>query len=96
MVTARCRPSGRSRSVGGADEQAYYLGYLRALDAASTHDLTGDVEWAWYGDLRRSVVRCAARYLGDDPEKLPYRKGESRATTHPVTQRFPEPQATAV
>jgi hypothetical protein len=43
-----------------ADQQAYYVGYLRALDAAVTDDLTCDLGWRWYRDLRWCVARCVA------------------------------------
>lgn len=50
------------RCVEEADEKAYYLGYQQALDTASTHDLTCDLAWRWYGELRHCVARCAAYY----------------------------------
>lgn len=52
--------------VSDADEKEYYLGYLRALDTAATHDLTCDPARKWYEYLRRCAARCAAQYTGDN------------------------------
>lgn len=43
-----------------ADVRAYYIGYSRALETASTHDLTCDLAWRWYHELQDCVARCVA------------------------------------
>lgn len=55
-------------ALSRADEKAYYLGYLRALDAASTDDLTCEAAWRWYRELRDCVAVCAAHRDDDDTE----------------------------
>lgn len=53
-------------ALGEADKKAYYLGYLRALDTASTDDLTCEAAWKWYRELRDCVALCAAHHADDD------------------------------
>lgn len=49
---------------GKADVDAYYVGYLRALRTASTHDLGNDLAWRWYHEVQECVARCVAE-VGD-------------------------------
>lgn len=49
--------------LSDAETKAYFLGFLHAFDAASTEDLTSNVAWHWYRDMREAIVACVS---GDD------------------------------
>lgn len=50
-----------------ADVKAYYVGYLWALDTASTDDLTCGPAWRWYHELRDCVAEAITERECDSP-----------------------------
>jgi hypothetical protein len=53
------------RGLSDAEAKAYFLGFQQAFDAASTEDLTSDLAWQWYRDMREAIAECVS---GDDGE----------------------------
>lgn len=53
------------RGLSDAETRAYFLGFQRAFDAASTDGLVGDGAWHWYRDMRRAIAEGVS---GDDGE----------------------------